>query len=75
MRLQHGGVGWYPSANFVHLDVGGVRSWPRMSYDELARLFPDGKTVHVIGIPIHYGFIGAAKPASPWTGGSRCYNR
>ncbi len=47
MRLQHGGVGWYPSANFVHLDVGGVRSWPRMSYDQLASLFPDGKTVHI----------------------------
>ena len=47
MRLQHGGVGWYPSANFVHLDVGSVRSWPRMSYDQLAQLFPDGKTVHI----------------------------
>ena len=47
MRLQHGGVGWYPSANFVHLDVGGVRSWPRMNYDQLASLFPDGKTVHI----------------------------
>jgi len=45
MRLQRGGVGWYPSSNFVHLDVGGVRYWPRMSYDQLARLFPDGKTV------------------------------
>lgn len=22
----------------------------------------DGKTVHIVGIPIHYGFIGAAKP-------------
>lgn len=47
MKLQRGGVGWYPSANFVHLDVGGVRSWPRMSYDQLASLFPDGKTVHI----------------------------
>lgn len=47
MKLQHGGVGWYPSANFVHLDVGGVRSWPRMSYDQLAQIFPDGKTVHI----------------------------
>ena len=47
MKLQYGGVGWYPSANFVHLDVGGVRSWPRMPYDQLARLFPDGKTVHI----------------------------
>jgi uncharacterized protein YcbK (DUF882 family) len=47
MRLQRGGVGWYPSSNFVHLDVGGVRAWPRMSYDQLVRLFPDGKTVHL----------------------------
>ena len=49
MRMQRGGVGYYPSAGtpFVHLDVGSVRSWPRMSYDQLARLFPDGKTVHL----------------------------
>lgn len=47
MRLQRGGVGYYPASNFVHLDVGSVRAWPRMSYDQLARLFPDGKTVHL----------------------------
>ncbi len=47
MRMQRGGVGYYQSANFVHIDVGGVRSWPRMNYDQLARLFPDGKTVHI----------------------------
>jgi hypothetical protein len=49
MRMQRGGVGYYPNAGtpFVHLDVGNVRHWPRMSYDELARLFPDGKTVHL----------------------------
>ncbi|MGH6853625.1 MAG: DUF882 domain-containing protein, partial [Methylocella sp.] len=45
MRLQRGGVGWYPSSNVVHLDVGGVRYWPRMSYAQLARVFPDGKSV------------------------------
>ena len=49
MRLQRGGVGYYPTAGtpFVHLDVGNVRAWPRMSHDQLARLFPDGKTVHL----------------------------
>jgi uncharacterized protein YcbK (DUF882 family) len=49
MRMQRGGVGYYPNAGtpFVHLDVGSVRSWPRMSYEQLARLFPDGKTVHL----------------------------
>ncbi len=47
MRLQRGGVGYYPDSNFVHLDVGSVRAWPRMSYDQLARLFPNGKTVHL----------------------------
>jgi uncharacterized protein YcbK (DUF882 family) len=47
LRLQRGGVGYYPNANtvFVHLDAGGVRYWPRMSREQLARVFPDGKTV------------------------------
>ncbi|PSC07019.1 peptidase domain containing protein [Alsobacter soli] len=49
LRLQRGGVGYYPNAYnpFVHLDAGSVRHWPRMSRDQLARLFPDGKTVHI----------------------------
>jgi uncharacterized protein YcbK (DUF882 family) len=49
LRLQRGGVGYYPTAGvpFVHLDVGNVRYWPRMSYPELAKLFPDGKAVFV----------------------------
>lgn len=56
MRLHAGGVGYYPSAGspFVHLDVGSVRSWPRMPRDQLERMFPDGKTVHLPadGIPL-----------------------
>jgi uncharacterized protein YcbK (DUF882 family) len=49
LKMQRGGVGYYPTAftPFVHLDVGSVRHWPRLSHDELARLFPDGKTVHI----------------------------
>lgn len=49
LRLQRGGVGFYPTSGspFVHLDTGNVRHWPRMSYDQLARVFPDGRTVHL----------------------------
>jgi uncharacterized protein YcbK (DUF882 family) len=47
MRLQGGGVGYYSAERFVHIDVGNVRAWPRMSRTELAGLFPDGKTVHL----------------------------
>lgn len=49
LKMQRGGVGYYPKSYtpFVHLDAGSVRHWPRMSQDQLARLFPDGKTVHL----------------------------
>ncbi|HEV7304721.1 DUF882 domain-containing protein [Ensifer sp.] len=49
VKFQVGGVGYYPTSGspFVHMDVGGVRAWPRMSRSELARLFPDGKTMHL----------------------------
>lgn len=49
LKMQRGGVGYYPTAYnpFVHLDSGSVRHWPRMTHDQLARLFPDGKTVHL----------------------------
>jgi uncharacterized protein YcbK (DUF882 family) len=47
MKMQYGGVGYYPSSAFVHVDTGSVRAWPRMSQEQLARLFPDGKTVHL----------------------------
>jgi uncharacterized protein YcbK (DUF882 family) len=49
MRLQAGGVGFYPSSGspFVHMDTGQIRHWPRMTYAQLSQVFPDGKTVHV----------------------------
>jgi uncharacterized protein YcbK (DUF882 family) len=47
LRQQRGGVGFYPSSQFVHLDVGSVRHWPRMTHDQLVRVFPNGRTVHV----------------------------
>jgi uncharacterized protein YcbK (DUF882 family) len=49
LRLQRGGVGFYPTSGspFVHLDTGSVRHWPRMTQEQLARVFPDGRTVHL----------------------------
>jgi len=49
LRLQRGGVGFYPTSGspFVHLDTGSIRHWPRMTREQLVRVFPDGRTVHV----------------------------
>jgi uncharacterized protein YcbK (DUF882 family) len=49
LRFQGGGVGYYPTSGqpFVHIDVGRVRHWPRMSPQQLARIFPDGNTLHI----------------------------
>ena len=49
LRLQRGGVGFYPTSGspFVHLDTGSIRHWPGMTHDQLARVFPDGRTVHL----------------------------
>jgi uncharacterized protein YcbK (DUF882 family) len=49
MQMQVGGVGFYPTSGspFVHLDVGGVRAWPRMSRQELVQIFPKGNTLHL----------------------------
>jgi uncharacterized protein YcbK (DUF882 family) len=47
LRLQRGGVGYYPSSRFIHVDVSRVRHWPRMTYAQLSKVFPDGRTVHI----------------------------
>jgi len=49
LRLQRGGVGFYPTSGspFVHMDTADVRMWPRMSREQLARVFPDGRTVQI----------------------------
>ncbi len=45
---ERGGVGYYPTSAipFVHVDTGRVRHWPRLPRQELALLFPSGKTRH-----------------------------
>jgi uncharacterized protein YcbK (DUF882 family) len=49
LRLQRGGVGFYPTSGspFVHMDTGGVRMWPRMTREQLVRVFPDQRTVYL----------------------------
>jgi uncharacterized protein YcbK (DUF882 family) len=49
IKKQMGGVGFYPTSGspFVHMDTGSVRAWPRMTREQLVRLFPDGKTAHL----------------------------
>ena len=49
LRMQVGGVGFYPSSGspFVHLDTGSVRHWPKMSRQQLVKVFPNGKTLHI----------------------------
>ncbi|MBD1547269.1 DUF882 domain-containing protein [Labrenzia aggregata] len=49
LRKQVGGVGYYPTSGspFVHMDTGSVRHWPRMTRSQLAKVFPDGKTLHI----------------------------
>jgi hypothetical protein len=31
----------------VHLDTGTIRHWPRMTREQLVKVFPDGRTVHI----------------------------
>jgi uncharacterized protein YcbK (DUF882 family) len=49
LRLQRGGVGFYPTSGspFVHMDTGHVRMWPRMTREQLVRVFPDQRTVYL----------------------------
>jgi uncharacterized protein YcbK (DUF882 family) len=49
LRLQRGGVGFYPTSGspFVHMDTGGIRMWPRMTREQLVRVFPDQRTVYL----------------------------
>ena len=50
VKHEVGGVGFYPTSGspFVHMDTGGVRDWPtRLTREQLVRLFPNGKTLHL----------------------------
>ena len=49
LELQRGGVGFYPTSGspFVHMDVGLVRHWPNIPRQQLVKIFPNGRTVHI----------------------------
>jgi uncharacterized protein YcbK (DUF882 family) len=78
LRLQRGGVGFYPTSGspFVHLDTGSIRHWPRMTHDQLVRVFPDGRTVHVPadGTPLK-GYELARADIEKRDGGDRALTR
>ena len=43
LRAQRGGVGYYSSSSFVHMDTGSVRHWPRMPDQQLANILAKGQ--------------------------------
>ncbi len=49
LKLQRGGIGFYPKSGspFVHMDVGTVRHWPGIAREQLVKIFPEGRTVHI----------------------------
>lgn len=65
MIRERGGVGYYPTSGipFVHVDTARVRHWPRMLRDELALLFPSGRSKHepADGRPITPADVKAAR--------------
>jgi uncharacterized protein YcbK (DUF882 family) len=82
LRLQRGGVGFYPTSGspFVHLDTGSVRHWPRMTHDQLVKVFPNGRTVHIPsdgqplpGYALALGYFEArgGMPIPVWRGAAR----
>lgn len=78
LQSQYGGVGYYPSSGspFVHMDVGNVRHWPRMSRSELLAVFPSGKTVHIPsdGKPLAGYDVALAQVKSRKSGGATFSN-
>jgi hypothetical protein len=69
MLRERGGVGYYPTSAlpFVHVDTARVRSWPRMTHDELAMLFPRGHSKHLSaeGRSLEPGDAAAARRRQP----------
>jgi uncharacterized protein YcbK (DUF882 family) len=51
LRLQRGGVGFYPSSGspFVHMDTGSVRHWPRLPPQLLAQVLESKPKVQLAG--------------------------
>jgi uncharacterized protein YcbK (DUF882 family) len=49
LQLQRGGVGFYPTSGspFVHMDTGTIRHWPSIPRQQLVKIFPHGRTVHI----------------------------
>jgi uncharacterized protein YcbK (DUF882 family) len=62
LRLQRGGVGYYPTSGspFVHLDVGNVRHWgPPIGEAEMAKIM-SGRAVQVAAATMDKRIVAAA---------------
>ena len=68
LRVQRGGVGFYPSsgAPFVHMDIGSVRHWPRMPEAQLARICRQGPADAVASNTPAAQKI-TRRPSRPWS--------
>lgn len=44
-KMQRGGVGWYPSSEFIHIDTGPIRDW-EMDESGLGSLLLNGRHWH-----------------------------
>ncbi len=49
--MQRGGVGWYPSSHFIHIDTGPVRNWT-LTGGGFGRLLLDGKASKYFPDPV-----------------------
>ena len=66
LRAQRGGVGFYPSSNFVHMDTGSVRHWPRMPEAQLAKVMSKGPLTTVASKDRGTRVAAAPKLTSPF---------
>ena len=49
LKMQRGGVGWYPNSHFIHLDSGPTRSW-ELDGGGFGDLLSPPRPGHIVGV-------------------------